>query len=556
MTVMRHRDLTEEILANVWKEVLGVNRIGIHNSFFELGGDSIKAIQVSSRMHRYQLKLEARDLLKYTRICQLSRHVMPLTRCIDQGEVSGELEPTPVQRWFFTNQSKGRHHFNQSMMLYSRERLDEGTVSRIFDALVKHHDALRLVCRDRYGDPILTYRGVEGDGKLYDLFVFDIRDEYNVKASIESQADELQSRVNLSEGPLVKIGLFQVEQGTHLLIIIHHLAVDGVSWRILLEDLGEAFSQCANGEPITLQAKTHSYAEWSRALKEYAQTEELKNERAYWSRFSDEAFSPLDKDFDYPEHRTRDSRDVVISLSESNTTRLITECHAAYNTEMNDLLLASLALALRSWTGESRFLIQLESHGRETVIEGLDIGRTVGWFTSIFPVGLTLPDNDLIGDAVKLVKESLRSIPNKGMGYGILKYLSDTEEEESLEFGLQSDISFNYLGQFGGEMGSGRMDFSPYSTGREVSPDYGNRCSLDINGILINGQLSFTISFSTRQYLEQSILTLGKLFNDKLNAVIEHCSSRQETEHTPSDFSSKDLDFDTLRDVFSALENL
>ncbi|MCP4154861.1 MAG: hypothetical protein GY757_44475, partial [bacterium] len=282
-------------------------------------------------------------------------------------------------------------------------------------------------------------RGIEDE--LFHLEVFDFKNltEKNIKKRIPMEASRLQAGMDLKTGPLVKLGLFKTASGDHLTIAIHHLVVDGVSWRILLEDIQTTLKQALQGEPLSLPGKTDSFKYWSEKMRQYAAGKygtKLFKELKYWETIENTEIIPLPVDREIHgitrKKRKRKYYDsVTMNLDKTETANLIQKANWAYSTEINDIFIAALALALKEWSGLEKIRINLEGHGREPIIEDIDINRTVGWFTSQYPVLLDLkqisPDKqagqDKISYTVKAVKETLRRIPNKGINYGVLKYL-------------------------------------------------------------------------------------------------------------------------------------
>ncbi|WP_025028904.1 condensation domain-containing protein [Caldalkalibacillus mannanilyticus] len=435
------RTEVEKTMATVWQSVLGVERVGLIDHFFELGGDSIKSIQVASRLYQAGYKLEMRDLFKYPTLGSLSQRVQPIARKVDQREITGEVQMTPIQKWFFEQSFADPHHYNQSMMLYRKKGFDYSALRKVLDKIVEHHDALRMVFRQTEPGYIAWNRGIK-EGELYHLEVLNIKEETNCAQVIEEHANKVQSSIDLEHGPLVKASVFQCADGDHLLIVIHHTVIDGVSWRILLEDIAVGYEQVLNNEEVSLPAKTDAYQTWSEQLLGYANSSQIEKEKAHWQTIAEAEVTPLTKDGDVPCSIEEDSESYLVTWSKESTEQLLKQVHQAYNTDMNDILLTALALAVQKWRGVQRILVNLEGHGRESIIPEIDITRTVGWFTSEFPILLEIEEEKGRSYQIKNIKESLRHIPNKGIGYGIWRYLSDghTTNRE-----VKPEISFNYL---------------------------------------------------------------------------------------------------------------
>jgi non-ribosomal peptide synthase protein (TIGR01720 family) len=427
----------EEALAAVWADVLGVPRVGAEDNFFALGGDSILSMQVVARSRQAGYRFATRDLFVHQTVASLAPHVtVEVASSADRAPVVGDVPLTPIQHWFLTSGRRNPHHFNQSHLVELDPAVDVAALRRALGVLVAHHDALRL-----------RFTSVDGVWRQRNDDVGDV-DVLTVvagAAELERVADEVHASFDLATGPLFRAVLFQTDQPL-LLLVAHHLVVDGVSWRILLDDLETAY----RGED--LGAKTTSYREWSRRLEAHVLGGGLDDEVEHWTR----SFPTFPTPSGTPEA-------VTVELSEEDTDALLRGAPAAYRTRINDVLLAALTWALSRWTGSSRVAVDLEGHGREDVLD-VDLSRTVGWFTTVFPVALEVPDGSW-RDRVKAVRRQLRAVPGNGFGYGALR-----------QHGLVPDrgrpaVSFNYLGQFG----SGPSAAGDEATGlyRAVLPSVG-----------------------------------------------------------------------------------
>ncbi|XOS94644.1 condensation domain-containing protein [Brevibacillus laterosporus] len=532
-------NLVQSILSQIWSDVLGNENIGIHDNFFELGGDSIKAIQISARLNKHNLKVKMRELFKNPTIAELSLLVQEIVQEIDQGVVEGNIPLTPIQHWFFSQTFPQVNHYNQSILLYNAEGWDDQKVDKAFEILTQHHDALRMVYSLDSHEVVQRNRGL--DGSNYHFEIIDVRQDGDDQSEWKTEANRIQANMDIAQGPLVQIGLFRTNEGDYLLIAIHHLVVDGVSWRILLED----FYHLYRGND-SLPLKTTSFQAWSQKLQEYVQSKELEKELPYW-RNLDETITDytLIKDIEtgssskatYEEFLT-----VSMSLSIGETQQLVTEAHKAYQTEMNDLLLTALALALKEWTNKEQLLVSMEGHGREEILENVDISRTIGWFTSEYPVAIHLTKTD-ISFAIKQVKETLRRVPNKGFGFGVLKYLA----KETFE--VKPEISFNYLGQF-----TDKEEGNSSLMGDLISRENTSELSLDINGSIEADRLQMHFSYNASAYYPETIASLVQNFKSYLLEIISHCLTKDGVEHTPSDFDINDLTMEELDDIFDDLE--
>ena len=538
------RNEIEEKLVKVWSEVLGVERIGIDDDFFALGGDSIKAVQASARLGRYKLKVIVSDLFAKPTVRELSTCVKQEDKEIDQGAVEGKVELTAIQKWFFEQDFTNMHYWNQSVMLYSKDGFDEEIVKRVFSKIVEHHDALRIAIENQGNELVQYNRDVED--RLIDLSVIDFGDKASYQDEIEKEAVKIQASIDLSHGPLVKLGLFKTKDGDHLLIVIHHLVVDGISWRILFEDFATGYRQVVDKQEIDLPPKTHSFKEWAENIQKYSVSSELLGEVQYWRNIENTKVGRLPKDYETTSNKVSDSSSIEMRISKEYTDKLLRNTNKAYNTEINDVLLAALGLAIKEWTGENKVLVSLEGHGREDIIPNMNITRTIGWFTSIYPVILDCEKSYDIGYYVKVVKEGLRKIPNKGVGYNILKYITPKEYISDLEFKLNPQISFNYLGQFDNDVDKGVFNISSISTGDDISKESNRLCDININGMIIGDELSLSFEYNKDEYDLATITELVEGYKKVLLNIIQHCVQKEETEMTPSDFDYKEISIEEL----------
>ncbi len=552
-------DELEERLAGVWSEVLGIEKISVHDDFFTSGGDSIKAIQVSARLQKYRLKMDIKNLFQYPTIRKLRPYVEIGRSQAEQGLVTGDIPLTPIQHSFFGALPPNPNHWNQSVMLFREQGFDQGHVKLVLSQLVRHHDALRMRFQVK-GDTVSQLNpGLEG--RFFHLTLHDFSGEEDPEARIGEAAARVQESLDIKEGPLAAAGLFKTADGDHLLLVIHHLVVDGVSWRFLVEDFQTGYRGAMADETITFPEKSDSYKEWAVQLGHNAESRQLLRELPIWTRLERTALVPLPRDHQPGSDRVGDSRVLEMRLSAEDTTALLTRAPKAYRTEINDLLLTALGLTLKEWTRQDKVGIFLEGHGREPIIEDIDISRTAGWFTSVYPVVLDMGVPGAAGGTgtlVKHVKETLRRIPNKGVGYGILRYLAPPEVKKyrrpkaSLDIGVR----FNYLGQVGQDEKDALFTMSHLSGGDNIDPGTPRDIDIDINGMIRDGQLELQFSYNPGAYEESTMQGVVDGFKKNLETVIRHCAEQPGSESTPSDLGSTWLsleELDILKQETSAL---
>jgi non-ribosomal peptide synthase protein (TIGR01720 family) len=454
-------------------------------------------------------------------------------------------------------------------MLHAKEGFSAEILKAVFTKIQEHHDVLRMTYK-REGDKIIQTN--HGPDYPLELNEYDLRNKKNPAAVFESACNRIQAAIDLEKGPLMKLGLFHMDDEDRLLIAIHHLVMDGISWRILLEDMGILYSHYKRSqkhEPPVLPLKSDSFKYWSEKLQEYARGKEVIRELAYWQEIEKTFTAPLPKDHSpEPGQQKKTYLDSVnIHLDKENTGKLLNEVHRAFNTEINDILLTTLALAIHRWTGAENIPINLEGHGREEIMEDIDISRTIGWFTSRFPVILQTPLKDdtpgpqFLSRIIKHNKEQLRKIPNRGIGYDILRYLTPAEIKGDFAFTHEPEISFNYLGQLG-QLGQentnepGYFTLSTQDTGKPFSPEQPTQHVLDINGMIAGNQLIFSFTYNRHQYNKHTIETLASHYKDFLVEIIDHCMRKEDTEKTPSDYTVSGMDEMELENVYDALGNL
>ncbi|MBN5518265.1 amino acid adenylation domain-containing protein, partial [Pseudomonas aeruginosa] len=535
------RSEVERQLATIWADVLKLEQVGLADNFFEIGGDSIISLQVVSRARQLGIHFTPKMLFEAQTIGALAPLAEGGTQvlAIDQGPVTGVTPLLPIQQGFFAEEVAERHWWNQSVLLEAREPLDARHLEQALRGVLAHHDALRLSFTREAAGWTARHRGVE-EGAAALLRVARVAD----LAALRALADEVQRSLDLADGPLLRALLATFDDGSQrLLLVIHHLVVDGVSWRILFEDLQTAYRQLLAGQAVELPAKTSAFRDWAERLRTFAGDGGLDGELAYWQGQLQGASSDLPCLDPQGDQSNRHARSVVCALDAEATRQLLQEAPAAYRTQVNDLLLTALARVVCRWTGQADALIQLEGHGREELFAEIDLTRTVGWFTSLFPLRLTPAEG--IAASIKGIKEQLRAVPNRGIGFGALRYLGSAASQAALAGLPVPRITFNYLGQFDGSfaMEEGAL-FVPAGerAGDDQSPDAPLANWLALNGRIYGGELRIDWSFSGERFETASIQRLADAYRDELLALIAHCRVAEGQGLTPSDFPLARLD--------------
>jgi len=357
--------------------------------------------------------------------------------------------------------------------------------------------------------------------------------------AIEARDAELQTTLDLGN-ELLRVALFHLgpQRPNRLLLAIHHLAIDGVSWRILLQDLLTAYHQVLRGQPLQLPVKTTAFKHWAEKLLAHAHSGALQQEQAYWL---DESRSQVGRlPVDHADGiNTRDTaRRIRTALSAADTQALLQEVPTVYRTQVNEVLLSALVRAFARWSGRDSLLVDLEGHGREDLFPEIDLSRTVGWFTTIFPVVLDLEGTRDPCKALRVIKEQMRQVPNRGLGYGLLRYLSrDDGLAQRLAALPQAEVSFNYLGQLDRVLPEAvPLTLARESSGPQASLRGRRKYLLEIDGEALGGQLQFTWTYSPKIHRQATIEGLAQGFVEALQSLISHCRSAEAESFTPSDF--------------------
>jgi amino acid adenylation domain-containing protein/non-ribosomal peptide synthase protein (TIGR01720 family) len=552
------RTPVEARLAEFWAQILGLNRVGVHDNFFELGGDSILTIQIIARAQQAGLHFTPKQIFQHPTIAELAAVAgIPSVIRAEQDIVLGRVPLTPIQHWFFEQNLPELQHWNQAVLLKLRRPLNPALLEKAVERLLTHHDALRLRFRREDSGWQQTNDG-PGEAVPFSYVDLSALSEPEQRLAVEASATELQASLNLSAGPLLRIALFDLgpERTGRLLIAIHHLVMDGVSWRILGEDLEVAYQQLERGAEVRLPSKTTSFKQWAERLAEHAHSPALREECEYWLAELRKTASRLPVDYPGGANTEEWADTVSVALSVETTRALLQEVPAAYRTQINVTLLTALAQAFAKWTGMHSLLVDVESHGRDDIFEDVDLSRTVGWFTTTFPVRLDAGEASDLGSALRSVGEQLRRVPHLGMGYGLLRYLSgDMEIAAQLRALPEAEVSFNYLGQLDQVLSASLVSgWASESSGPARSLRNRRSHLLQINGVVAQGQLRVTWMYSKGRHRRTTVERLAETFKESLESLITHCQSLV-ADYTASDFPLARLDEQQLKHLSILLGN-
>ncbi|HYH80303.1 MAG TPA: amino acid adenylation domain-containing protein [Longimicrobium sp.] len=551
------RSHAEAVLARIWAEVLGRGEVGVHDSFFELGGDSILSIRVIARAAQEGVRITPRQVFELHTIAELAAVAGGAPAPVaEQGPVTGTAPLTPIQHWFFEQRFAHPAHWNMSALFELAERVDAGAVRAAWGAVLAHHDALRArFGPDAAGVPV-QHVDAPGEAEVEVEELGGVPDDA-LAAAVEARASAAQGALEPGSGPVARAVL--LECGPHrpqrLLVAVHHLVVDAVSWAVLAADLETALGQAAAGRPVLLPPKTTSFLEWSRRLAEHAAAPDTRREAEFWLRAVPTA-PPVPLDGSAADDVEGATRGTWIELSPDETRALLQEVPAAYGTRVNEALLSAFARAYAAWSGGLPVVVELEGHGREALDEGVDLSRTVGWFTTQYPVALDAAFGAGPGEVLRAVKERLRAIPRNGIGYGLLRYLAGGGAAAELARRPAGGIGFNYLGQQAAPephapAGEALLRTADEPAGAGRAPGNRRTQRLSVEAMTAGGQLRVGF-FHGPSLHEASVERLAGEYLRALRELVAHCASGAGG-FTPSDFPEAGLDQSALDALMSRL---
>ncbi|MGB8944310.1 MAG: amino acid adenylation domain-containing protein [Streptomyces sp.] len=561
------RTETEAVITAVYADVLGVERVGADDDFFAVGGDSLRSIQVVARARARGLELTTREIFECRTAARLAevaaerRERLPVLPELEGGGV-GPMPLQPVARQVFEH-GGGMNRFAMSMTLELPAGMDADRLAATLDAVLDRHDLLRarLVRGDELSLLVRPVGAVRAAGLIHRV-PCDGDGRWDEASTLDTAKAELEAavgRLDPEAGVMADFVWFAADSGAgRLLVVLHHLVVDGVTWRILMSDLAEAWQQVDSGRTPELPEVGTSARRWAAALRDEALSPEREDaELAYWRDLLEAPNPPLGSRLPDPAVDVWSTVDTVrVQLPAEVTEAVLTTLPAAFKGTATDVLLAALALAVNRWRGEDRStLVRLEGHGREEdLVPGADLSRTVGWFTSMYPARVDVRGADLTdvlaggpaaGAAIKLVKEQLRGVPDKGVGYGLLRHLNPETAEQLAEYPAPQ-IGFNYLGRISGTDVPEHLrahGWGPASWSAELiadpDPDLPALSALEVNSVATDTadgtRLQTAFMFPTGVLSRERTSELADLWVEVLHGMAAHAARPEAGGLTPSD---------------------
>jgi amino acid adenylation domain-containing protein/non-ribosomal peptide synthase protein (TIGR01720 family) len=502
----------EKLLSSLWQEVLHIEPPGIDDNYFVLGGDSIKALQIVSRLRKHGYRLALRDIFQFPTIGRLGPRITEGSAAAARLPATGRVVLTAIQSWFFTQFKATLHHFHQAVLLYAKKRLDEEALRMSLAALLRHHDVLRS--RFVAAGTGEWLQEVMDDDQPVRFELIDCRPEPQAGERMREHSFATMQGTDLTVGSLFAAVLYRMNDGDRLLLTAHHLVVDAVSWRILLQDLHTAYRGSLSGTEIELGAKTTSFKEWAeRTMANGRQSSPLPLRSPY------DAGPP----FTYGERR-RCRRLLPPELSNA----LHTDVHRAYRTGITDILVCAFGRAVQRETCIGRFAITLEGHGRQPLSGDIELDRTVGWFTAMYPVIIDCSAPEDIGGTIGSVQAAIR------------RARAAAGRPSPLPA-----ILFNYLGDFDAELNSELFTRASEEIGPVIDPRAFVPFALEVTGMCLGGSMELSIEYGPSIETTR-IATLMEFWVAELQTLVDHATAVAASGAVPSIIDSAGLGIDEV----------
>ncbi len=543
----------QETLITIWEEVLGFSPIHNDDNFFEIGGDSILSIQIISKARNAGIILKANQLFENQTIAELVMVAEMINESVNSDDttidLTGEVPLTPIQHWFFESHNIAPHYWNQIIEIQPSDKTTSKALEIISGELVANHESLRL-----------SFEKTNDEWKVIVKPISEIKPYLKLSLIGNSMADQIQELeeklttiqegTNLSEGSLFKLLYIDCKgiQPNKILIIAHHLVVDLVSWNIIFNDIVNTIKNKSEDYITNKISTSATIKHWSNYLEKLVPT--VENEVSFWkSQNNKNEIFPTDFSTDQIMFSESSIFTNTKTLTTEQTNNLLYSANKTYNTKIDDLLITALINTIGEWSTQEKITLGLERQGRTLEKLDIDFSNTTGWFTSFFPITLNYSKTDNTEQHIKSVKEQLRTIPNNGLGFGILKYISKSNLDILGE--IHPKIVFNYLGKTNSQNESDRLYFKFTNESISRHPESERNFEIEINAYIINEKLVTNWSFTNTLYKESTASVLTDSFIKHLNTIIEHCVSRDNIGYTPSDFPEADLNQDDLDNLLS-----
>lgn len=533
------RNEKEAKILDVFRSVLGYELLGITDDFFEYGGDSIKSMMFVAKCKEIGYEITSKEIILNPTVEAITSICRELTGGTCENEnVKGPVKATPIYEYFKELELPNPTHYNQSVLLQARKPVQTEWIEQAMEHLMKYHDVLRAVWKD---DSLVIQESARAR-EFVDVTTVSVDGTKN----LEQTCNDVQKSISFEHGSLCKAVIISASDDDYLLFVAHHLVIDGVSWRILLDDFVKLYEACSQGIELQLPAKTTSVQTWAEVMEQYATSSGFTVENQYWNTCLEQ--------LTLENHRKVISKtDGVaqyrILLDKQEMNEFLAVCREVYGMDANAVYMTAFTMALCDLIKCRRITVSLEGHGREVMQEGLSLDRTVGWFTSIFPV--VLEQKDTTENTMVHVKDTIKMASRYQLGYGIKKYILHEKINN-----VVPDMMFNYLGDVGATLKENEFfALSDLDSGEMCAKENKDESVLTINGFTKADCVLFDLEYGTAQYLKADIEKLEQNVMDVLEQMKTLCFGKHEKVITISDVSTEQIaedEWDELCAMYNA----
>lgn len=533
----------EEVLLAIWQEILDLDQLSIHDNFFDLGGDSITAMQIVAKAHQQGLQLTPSQLFHHQTIATQAAVAQQKMAVLDAGPIGRDAPLSPIQRDFFAQRLAVPHHYNQSLLVAVQPETSSEYLNQALQHLAQHHDALRLRFQPTAAPSASGWQQWYAAPETVTV-PFEVVDLSHRAEALPETVATLQSSLDLTEGPLFRGAFLRLATGWRLLLIAHHLVVDGVSWRILLADLLDLYNQLDTHSSLTLPPKTTAFGDWTRHL----QGQQFTATSPYWTAAC-RAVPTIPVDHPQGSNTVADQGEITLTLDSCQTALLKT-----FQLPVQSILLTALSQTLTQWSAHRTVTLDIEGHGRYALDEQLDLSRTVGWFTALYPLRLTLPPGAL-QEQVSYVHTQLAQVPHQGVGFGVLRASEPGRSPaapQPLPLQSPAEVSFNYLGQLEVTPHGFIQGLAPEAVTALRSPENQCRYRMEVIALIRAGQLEVIWRYSQQCYQHRTLTQLSQRYLNNLKSLIAHC--QEPRDYAPSDFTATQVDAQQLQQLMATLK--
>ncbi|EMY71668.1 condensation domain-containing protein [Leptospira vanthielii] len=534
----------ENIVREVWKDVLGVEEIGIDENFLALGGDSISALRVVSKLNDHGISISVQDLYLFLTIRGMADWIINNSEISLKGmqdfypPSNGYVNLSPIQKWFFQKYINGENHFSQTWYFGLKNRIESRVIEDIFKRLIEYHDILRSKVIISEEEP-----GLWINEEIINDFFSEVKTDATFGSKeVHHYINQAQNDISIIDGRMIRVLFFTGEGIQSIAVIIHHLVVDGISWRILFQD----FVNILSNSTFTLPPRTLSFQDWTKAQGEFVYSSDLKQEVEFWKTQMSESFQKIapeniqriEKVKDREFRRIQFESDVFEKLSEYSLNLSLSN--------LQDLFIAIVLLAVKRTYGLNTYKLYLEGHGRESLGKEMNISRTVGWFTSLYPLLFSIGDGETIDGMISIVNSKLREVKRGGAVFGMLKYLT---EHLNIDF-AEPEMCFNYLGNYDEGTIDEFLVYDASSAWSSINPDSVSPFKLEIIALVLNRKLEFRVFYNSKEFNTETILRFLESIENIVKEAVVLSESFGKGKNFLSGFTVGDLDSEELDELF------